>query len=108
METKELINADLILEWMKEQVEQKTQLSPSLYVDASAKLAVLIGDESDKLFDLEQIVAQKRVEFIEAGDSVSKAKVKVEASDEHKFARKQKSKIEQILELIRVAKLRAR
>src|SRR3990167_1201905 len=108
MEAKELVSTEAILEHLHSIVENNEILPPTRWVDASMRLAVLLGDESDKLFDLEQLVAQKRVNFIEAGDSVSKAKVKVEASDEYKLARKQKAKIEQIVELIRVAKLRAR
>src|SRR3990167_8400392 len=100
METKELINADLILEWMKEQVEQKTQLSPSLYVDASAKLAVLIGDENNKLFILDHKLNQEKYKFMMTNEtSVAKAELYMKTLDEYLEFRNQKAKIEQILEL---------
>ena len=110
METKEIVSVNSILSYLQEQVEQKIPLAPSIWVDASAKLAVLLGDENDKLFDLQQKVAQIRVEHIQAGDgmSVSRARAITEATNEYKEFHKQKARVEQIAEFIRIAKLRAR
>ena len=110
METKELVSVNSILSYLQEQVEKKIPLAPSIWVDASAKLAVLLGDENDKLFDLQQKVAQIRVDYIQQGEgmSVSEAKVRTEATDEYKEFHKQKARVEQVAEFIRIAKLRAR
>ena len=104
----ELVTTESILHYLQEKVEQKEQLPPSTWIDAAMKLAALIGNENDKLFDLQQKIAQARVELIDSGKSVSMAKVVVEATDIHKEAQKQKARIEQIWEVIRIAKLRAR
>ena len=104
----ELVTTQTILAYLQEQVEQKIQMSPSTWIDASLKLAVLVGDENDKLFNLQQTVAQLRVDYIKQGENVSKAKALVEATDEYREAHIQKAKIEQIWEFVRIAKLRAR
>ena len=103
----EIVTTDLILEAMKGYVTSKQQIPPSLWLDAASKLVVLIGDENDKLFELQQKVAETRKRGIEAGDSVAKSKVMVEAMDCHKEMRKQEAKIEQIWEFVRIAKKRA-
>lgn len=107
MET-ELITTDTIINAMKGWVETKHPISPELYVDAAGKLAILLGDENDKLFFLQQDVAKCKVMFIEGGDSVARAEAKTEASNLYREMCVQKAKIEQIQEMIRIAKLRAR
>ncbi len=104
----ELVTTQTILDWIKDKVENKEQIAPSSWIDASLKLAVLIGDENDNLFRLQQIVARERVVHMEAGENVSKAKALVEATDNYRMMHKQKARIEQIWEFIRIAKLRSR
>jgi hypothetical protein len=104
----EIITTDTILNFLKQAVEQKKPLSPAVFADAAQKLVTLMGDEHDHLFVLQQEVARAKVEFIEQGDSVAKAKAKVEASDVYRQMCGQKAKIERIEETIRIAKLRAR
>ena len=106
--TQELVTTQTTLAYLQDQVEQKIQMSPSTWIDASLKLAVLVGDENDKLFYLQQKVAQLRVDYMEKGENVSKAKALVEATDEYREAHIQKAKIDQIFEFIRIAKLRSR
>jgi hypothetical protein len=103
-----IVTTDTIVNYLKNAVETKQPLSPTVWADAAQKLIVLLGDEADILFDLQQKVAQKKVDYIEGGDSVAKAKVKVEATDEYREMSRQKAKIEHVEEMIRVAKLRAR
>lgn len=104
----ELITTDLILNWFKEQIQNKEQVDAHTWVDATQKLNILISDDHDKLFDLQQKVAQMRVALMEQGDTVSKAKAKVEATDEYKNMCKQKAKIGRIEEAIRIAKIQSR
>ena len=109
MET-QLVSVNSIMAYLQEQVENKMPLSPSIWVDAAGKIAVLLGDENDKLFELQQKVAQIRVEYIHkgAGMSVTEAKARTEATEEYKEFHKQKARVEQIAEFIRIAKLRSR
>lgn len=104
----ELITVDTIINAMKGWVETKHPISPDVFVDAAGKLAILLGDENDKLFFLQQDVAKCKVMFIEGGDSVAKAEVKTEASNLYREMCSQKAKVEQIQEFIRIAKIRAR
>lgn len=103
-----LINADLILQWIKDQIESKQPIDPGLWVEISQKLNILKADEDDKVADLQQVVAQKRVALLEAGKNVSYAKTMIEASDEYKHYLKQKAKIERIEEAIRLSKTQAK
>lgn len=103
-----MIDTDLILSTMKGWVETKTVIDAHTWVDASQKLNVLIGDEHDKLFDLQQKVAQMKVAYITEGKSVSDAMSRVEAEDLYRDMQRQKARISQIEEMIRIAKLQAR
>lgn len=99
---------DTILEYFSKIASEKQVISPVEMVDASMYMAILIGDENDKLFDMQQKVAQMKVDFMDSGDNATKARMKVEATDEYKECHKQKAKIEQVEEFIRISKLRAR
>ncbi len=103
-----LVTCDTILEWLKEQVEHKNIISPSLYLDACQKLNLLISDEHDKLFTLQKEVARQKIQWIEDGKSVAEAKTRVEGSQEYLYMKKQEAKIKQIEESIRIAKIRSR
>lgn len=103
-----LVTTDLILSTLKQWVETKTVVDAHTWVEASLKLNILISDEHDKLFKLEQEVAQMKVHYIEDGKSVAYAKTKVEATDLYRLMRIQRAKIEQIEEAIKIAKVQAR
>lgn len=103
-----MVNCDTIIDWIKSQVESKNPIDPNLWMDACSKLIVLVGDETDKLFDLQQEVSHLKTIRIENKESVSQAKVYVEATDAFKNMQKQKAKIERIFEMIRISKIRAR
>lgn len=102
------VTTDVILDTMRGWVEEKHPISPSVWVDASAKLNMFLGDERDKLFNLQQKVAQIKVDYLSEGDTSAKAKTKVEATDIYREMLTQKGRIEQITEFIRIAKLQAR
>jgi len=104
----ELITTETILGFLKDSIENKKAISPSLYVDAAQKLVVLLSDEHATLFDLQQKVAQMRTDLMEQGSTAAKARILVEATDEYKEFQLQKAKIERIEEFIRISKIQAR
>lgn len=106
--TENKVTVDKILDTLQIWVEDKQPISASVWIDASMKLTVLVGDIQDELFLLEQKIAQKKLEFIESGDSVAKAKVKVEGLDEFVQANRLAAKIDRVTELVRISKLQAR
>lgn len=99
---------DEVINWFKKQVKEGQILSPEIWVRGAQTLNVLATGETDTLFDLQQMVAEYKVGRIGVGDSVSQAKVFVEATDIYKDMCKQKAKIDNITEMIRLAKIQAR
>ncbi len=103
-----LITIDTITNWLLKQVQEKNPVHASTWLDAAQKIVVLLQTEQEKLFDLEQDIAIRRNVLLESGESVAKAKSKVEELEAYKDARKQKAKIDRAIELIRVSKLQSR
>jgi hypothetical protein len=99
---------DTILEWFSQTVQAKKPIPPTSWIEAGEFLNVMIGNENDKLCELEQKVALEKLSLMEKSQSVAEAKMKVEATDIYKEAKRQKNKIAQIIEFIRLAKLHAR
>lgn len=99
---------DDILSVLNDWAANKMPIDPHAYIEAAMKLQALVGNESDLLYEIEQKVANMRVALLEEGKSAVETKMRVEASDEYKTARKQKAKIDRVTETIRLAKLRSR
>lgn len=104
----EEINVKNIIAYLNERVKSKETLDAHQWVDTAQKLNVLVGEEHDRLFELEQLVAKNKVGYIEAGKSATEAKMRVEATDIYRDMLKQKAIIGQVEELIRISKLQAR
>jgi uncharacterized protein YgfB (UPF0149 family) len=106
----DLVTTDTIITWLNEQVTNKFPISPTTFLDAAVKLNLLLADEQAHLFELEQKVAQLRIDFLNEDDkrNVSKAKLLVEASEEFKDSKNQKAKIDRIIEFIRLAKVQSK
>lgn len=104
----EKVTADSIILWLSEQVAEKQILSPHIWMDAAQKLTVLLGDEHDKLFELQQEVNLRKSTLMASGDTAARAKIMVEATDVYKEYCRQKAKIGRIEEMIRVSKIQAR
>lgn len=104
----ELVTTDTIIGFLQEKVENKEPIGPGVWLDAAQKLNVLLGDESDKLYDMQQSVSVLKANLIEQGKSVAQSKIIVEATDQYTSMMKQKSKIERVIEFIRIAKIQAR
>ncbi len=109
-----LITTEKILETIKGWIENKTLISPDIWVNAAAKLNVLAGDDEYKLAELEYNLAVKRQELASKptpeGQNRSMASVNVEirALPQSKEIALLKAKINRIDELIRLSKLQAR
>lgn len=104
----EPITLDLILDTLQRWVEEKIPIGPATWLDAAAKMTVLVGGIQEEMFLLQQVVSKKKLEFIENGDSVAKAKVKIEGLDEYVQIKKFEAKIDRVTELVRISKLQAR
>ncbi len=106
----ELITSDTIIDYLKNSVEQKLTIPPTAWLDAAVKLNLLLADEQESLFKLQQTVAQLKINFLNDDEkrNVSKAKMMVEASEEFRLARNQEAKIERIIEFIRLAKVQSK
>lgn len=102
------ITIDSILNVVTGWVKNKQFMSAHDWVNTAQKLNVLIGEEHDKLFTLQQQIALVKSVCIDEGKSVSACKIMVETTDTYKIMRKQEAKIKQVEEMIRIAKLQAR
>lgn len=105
----ELSTCNSIIEWFKNQAQEKLPIDPMRYIEAAEKLNVLKSDETDTLIDLQQAVAVMKIEILD-NDKVSstEAKTRVEATGTYVQMRRQEMKVKQIEEFIRLAKLHGR
>lgn len=108
MDDTKLITCDLILDWLQKKIENKEEVAPSTFLDASLKLSILIGDEEDRLYQLQQDIAVLKVAEIELGRSATEARLRVEATPIYKQMLQLKAKIGRIFEFIRIMKIRSR
>lgn len=99
---------DTIMESLNQIVSEKKSLSPHYWVEAAKFLNVLIGDEHGKLWKLKQKIAQQRAVFIRECKTVAEAKVMIEGTDDYRESKILEAKIDQVNEMIRLAKLQAR
>lgn len=104
----EKITIDTILNWLETQVEQKLPVDAHQWLDACQKITVLLGDEHNKLFNLQQLVAMEKVAWIENGKSATEAKARIETTETYREMQKQNARIKRIEEMVRIAKIQAR
>jgi hypothetical protein len=103
-----LVTVRDILEHLKSVIKNKVFLDAHNYVEYATRLNLLISDEHDKLFELQQKVSERKAGIMSEGKSASYAKIVVEATDEYKEMCRQKALIEQVIEAIRIAKIQSR
>ena len=107
----EKTNSDVILNFIKERVEQKkADFDTGFWLEVAMKLTILLPDEIGLLYDYQKNVAQKRLNILEGQEkkNATLAKMQIEATDEYRDMRKQEAKIKQIEEIVRIAKIQAR
>ncbi len=97
-----------IIEWLTEIVRMRQTIDHHEWVRMAQRVNILLGEERDKLLDLQQKVNQEKVTQIAIGKNATIAKLVVEAGDNYKEYCRQKGLIEQCIELIRIAKIQAR
>lgn len=103
-----LNTVDSILEALQKMAQRKEPIDTHTWLSGVSKLLALLGDDQDWLYEMESEIAKSKARFISDGDTAAKAKIKAEAMDVFKNARKLKAKIDRCYEIIRVAKLQAR
>lgn len=103
-----MISTDTIIAYLEEQTRDNQIIDIDLLMRAATKLNILIGDEHNRLFELQQEVARITAKHIAEGMSVNKADNIARASDTYLEMSKQKARIAQIEEFIRLAKLQAK
>lgn len=106
----EKITIDTIIRALQVAVEDKMVIAPVDWINAAQRMNVLLGDEEDKLFELQQKVAKKKYDFIQSQGkkNVSEATAYIETSDEYREMKKQYALIQRVTEFIRLAKVQGR
>src|SRR3990167_3170274 len=101
---------DTIIASLRETVEKKEVVHPSWWIEAAEMLNLLLGDDQDKLFGLQQEIAQQRYEILKSQTkrNVSEVNLIVESTDKFKEMRILEAKIKRIQEQIKIAKVHAR
>ena len=102
------VTVDSVLTHLKRCVEDKVPVGPEVWLKGAQTLIVLLGDEHDKLFTLQQKIAQVKCVALEAGKSAAHAKIAAEAMDEYRKMQTLKAKIDGVIEMVRIAKLQSR
>ena len=102
------MTTDDILYLLKSWVETGAVVSPSQWIDEAFKLVVLMGDERNKLLELQHKVAKMKVAEVSKGQTAATTKIIVEASEEYHDMLRQKGKLDQVIELIRIAKIQSK
>jgi hypothetical protein len=106
----ETVTVSTILDYLARAIEEKLPIAPTVWVDAANKLCVLLGDEHDKLCEMEQKVAELKLKYLEADPkhNVSAARSRIQATEPFKELRKQELLCKRTEEFIRLSKLRSR
>ena len=101
---------DTIIAGLKETVEKKEIVHPSWWIEAAEMLNLLLGEDQDRLFGLQQEIAQQRYEILKSQTkrNVSEVNLIVESTDKFKEMRILEAKIKRIQEQIKIAKVHAR
>jgi site-specific DNA-adenine methylase len=97
---------DDILAKLKEMAETKQPVDMTLYLDAAAKMLILLQDLDEELVDAQMTVANAKAQLITDGKSVSASQVIIEATPHYRTLLTLKAKRERIGEFIRVCKKR--
>lgn len=96
------------MEWLDQMVKDKKFMDAHEWVNVAQKLNVMLGEEQDILFEMEQKIAMIKNVCIEGGKSVSQCRIMVEGTDTYKRMKQQKALISRVEETIRIAKYQAR
>ena len=98
--------ADGIIGKIRNSVRAGNPIAPSEWLELAFDLNALIGEENDKYARMYREAHEVQVEEIGEGKTVSQAEATMKASVMYEDLLKQKGKVEQIMEFIRIAKIR--
>lgn len=98
---------DSVLAHIEKCVREKMPLSPHDWVEVAEYLNILRSEPQERLFELQQMVAQVRVECLQNGHNGVVTKAMVEVSDVYREMLSQKAKLDRINETILLAKKHA-
>lgn len=102
----ELITIDTIMDYFQKAVEEKTPISPSLWLDGAIKVTALLGNLDDELVEAQFATTTLLAGLLDTGVSVSLAKAKMNATEAYKSFLKLKAKRERVEQFIMLAKKR--
>ena len=103
---KELVSIDTILDYCKEQVENRIPVPPSIWLDWSWKLDSLLGDLDEDLVKAELAYNRLIANSIKEGQSATAAKLLAKATEEYAEFQRLVAKRDRVYEFIRIAKKR--
>jgi hypothetical protein len=105
-----MITTDTIIEQIKTWVEEHKPIPPGLWVDASMKINVLLGNETDELAKKEFLLAEYASKLALESPTMPVAKIKLACASNPLYQEIAllKSKIRRCEEMVRLSKLRAR
>lgn len=99
---------DSIFEYFTTMVANKQPIDSITWLDGAERMNVLLQSEQEKLFEMEQKIALMKKILLDDGKTVAYAKTMVDTTDEMKFMKAQKAKIDRCIEMIRLCKIQAR
>lgn len=107
----EQITTESIITALQEQVLRAVQthipLAPERFINAGIELVAFLGNENDKMAELYQKAHTIAYEAIKEGKTAAEGELKMKSSAEYKEMLKQKGKVEQIMEVVRLCKIRS-
>lgn len=101
------ITIQSVIDTFQDWVMSSKVISPDLWMDGALKLNVLLGNEYDLIAELEQRCAIIEGEQLAQGFTSARAKTELKKKPEWLNLQKQKGKIRQVEEFIRLAKKHA-
>lgn len=100
------VTVDTILDFLKEAVESKRQISQDVWGDAAFKMNVLLGDEYIDLENYRALVAAEKLKIYKAQDkkNVAACDLEVETMEIYRQLKLQEHRVARIEEFIKLAK----
>jgi len=99
---------DTILEDLEQMIREKKPISPKLFLDEAHFLNLLLGKENEELYMMKSLLAKEKAKIVVKGESVASATVHIEAMDEFLLYEIKKARVEQIKEMVRIAKAQSK
>lgn len=103
---KEKVTSNTILDWVKEQVENKKLITKDGWLDIAFKLNSFLLEETETFNLLHSEVAKKKLAILRSQEkrNVAMVEVEIEASEEYLKMRNQQAKVDNINQFIMIAK----